>query len=132
MIKPSEISDILKKQLDEVDSKINFEEVGTVLEVGDGVAHVYGLENVRSSELIEFENGVHGVAMNLEESNVGVILLDNVDKVTENMTERAFADRYQGDRLYGSYRPWTERVDHRRPSNRENGYRHRYDYQSTR
>ena len=54
MIKPSEISDILKKQLDEVDSKINFEEVGTVLEVGDGVAHVYGLENVRSSELIEF------------------------------------------------------------------------------
>ena len=88
MIKPSEISDILKQQLDEVDSKINFEEVGTVLEVGDGVAHVYGLENVRSSELIEFENGVHGVAMNLEESNVGVILFDNVDKVTENMTAR--------------------------------------------
>ena len=88
MINPSEISDILKKQLDEVDSKINFEEVGTVLEVGDGVAHVYGLDNVRSNELIEFENGVHGVAMNLEESNVGVILLDNVDKVTENMTAR--------------------------------------------
>ena len=88
MIKPSEISDILKKQLDEVDSKINFEEVGTVLEVGDGVAHVYGLDNVRSNEMIEFENGVHGVAMNLEESNVGVILLDNVDKVTENMTAR--------------------------------------------
>ena len=88
MIKPSEISDILKKQLDEVDSKINFEEVGTVLEVGDGVAHVYGLDNVRSSELIEFENGVHGVAMNLEESKVGVFLLDNVDKVTENMTAR--------------------------------------------
>ena len=88
MIKPSEISDILKQQLDEVDSKINFEEVGTVLEVGDGVAHVYGLENVQSSELIEFENGVHGVAMNLEESNVGVILFDNVDKVTENMTAR--------------------------------------------
>ena len=88
MIKPSEISDILKKQLDEVDSKLNFEEVGTVLEVGDGVALVYGLDNVRSNELIEFENGVHGVAMNLEESNVGVILLDNVDKVTENMTAR--------------------------------------------
>ena len=88
MIKPSEISDILKQQLDEVDSKISFEEVGTVLEVGDGVAHVYGLENVQSSELIEFENGVHGVAMNLEESNVGVILFDNVEKVTENMTAR--------------------------------------------
>ncbi len=88
MIKPSEISDILKKQLDEVDTKLNFEEIGTVLEVGDGVAHVYGLDNVRANELIEFENGVHGVAMNLEESNVGVILLDNVDKVTENMTAR--------------------------------------------
>ena len=88
MIKPSEISDILKQQLDEVDSKISFEEVGTVLEVGDGVAHVYGLENVQSSEMIEFENGVHGVAMNLEESNVGVILFDNVEKVTENMTAR--------------------------------------------
>ncbi len=88
MIKPSEISDILKQQLDEVDSKIDFEEVGTVLEVGDGVAHVYGLDNVQSSELVEFENGVRGVAMNLEESNVGVILLNNVDKVTENMTVR--------------------------------------------
>ena len=88
MIKPSEISDILKQQFDEVDSKIDFEEVGTVLEVGDGVAHVYGLDNVQSSELVEFENGVRGVAMNLEESNVGVILLNNVDKVTENMTVR--------------------------------------------
>ena len=75
MIKPNEISDILKQQLEEVDTKIDFEEVGTVLEVGDGVAHVFGLDNVRSSELIEFENGVRGVAMNLEESNVGVILI---------------------------------------------------------
>ena len=54
MIKPNEISDILKQQLEEVDTKIDFEEVGTVLEVGDGVAHVFGLDNVRSSELIEF------------------------------------------------------------------------------
>ncbi|MFI3239951.1 MAG: F0F1 ATP synthase subunit alpha [Bacteroidales bacterium] len=86
MINSSEISDILKQQLDGVNSKVSFEEVGTVLEVGDGVAHVYGLENVKSNELVEFENGVKGVALNLEESNVGVILLDNVDKVTENMT----------------------------------------------
>ena len=91
--------------------------------------------------------------MNLEESNVGVILLDNVDKVTENMTARRtgeIASLPVGEGLLGrvintlgepidgagpiqgSYRPWTERVDHRRPSNRENGYRHRYDYQSTR
>lgn len=88
MIKPNEISDILKAQLEQVDAKMDFEEIGTVLEVGDGVAHVYGLDNVRSSELIEFENGVRGVAMNLEESNVGVILLNNVDKVTENMVAR--------------------------------------------
>ena len=67
---------------------MNFEEVGTVLEVGDGVAHVYGLDNVKANELVEFENGTSGVAMNLEESNVGVILLDNVNSVSENMTVR--------------------------------------------
>lgn len=88
MINPSEISEVLKQQLENVNSKVSFEEVGTVLEVGDGVAHVYGLENVRANELVEFENGVKGVAMNLEESNVGVILLNNINKVTENMTVR--------------------------------------------
>ena len=86
MIKPNEISDILKQQLEEVNTKIDFEEVGTVLNVGDGVAHVYGLENVQASELIEFENGVRGVAMNLEEDNVGVVLLNAGDKVKENFT----------------------------------------------
>lgn len=86
MINPSEISEILKQQLESVNSKVSFEETGTVLEVGDGVAHVYGLDNVCANELVEFENGVKGVALNLEESNVGVILLNNVDKVTENMS----------------------------------------------
>ena len=88
MINPSEISEILKQQLDSVNGKMTFEEVGTVLEVGDGVAHVYGLENVQANELVEFENGVTGVAMNLEESNVGVILLDNVNSINENMKVR--------------------------------------------
>ena len=88
MINPSEISEVLKQQLENVNSKVTFEEVGTVLEVGDGVAHVYGLDKVGANELVEFENGVKGVAMNLEESNVGVILLNDVDKVTENMTVR--------------------------------------------
>ncbi len=92
MIKPNEISDILKNKLEEVDKQANFEEIGTVLEVGDGVAHVYGLDNVKSSELVEFENGVRGVAMNLEESNVGVILLNDIEKVTENMTVRRTGD----------------------------------------
>ena len=67
MINPSEISEVLKRQLENVNSKVAFEEVGTVLEVGDGVAHVYGLDNVKSNELVEFENGVKGVAMNFEE-----------------------------------------------------------------
>lgn len=88
MIKPSEISDILKQQLEQVDTKMNFEEVGTVLQVGDGVAHVFGLDNVHASELVEFENGVRGVAMNLEDSNVGVILMGETNKIEENMTVR--------------------------------------------
>ncbi len=92
MIKPNEISDILKSKLEEVDKQASFEEIGTVLEVGDGVAHVYGLNNVKASELVEFENGVRGVAMNLEESNVGVILLNDIEKVTENMTVRRTGD----------------------------------------
>lgn len=85
MINPSEISEILKQQLSDVQQKVSFEEVGTVLEVGDGVVHVYGLDNVEANELVEFENGVTGVAMNLEESNVGVILMDKVDSVKEGM-----------------------------------------------
>ena len=90
MINPSEISDILKQQLvdDIAKRQVAFEEEGTVLEVGDGVAHAYGLHNVEANELVEFENGVTGVAMNLEESDVGIILLDEVDTVTENMKVR--------------------------------------------
>ena len=90
MINPSEISDILKQQLvdDIAKRQAAFEEEGTVLEVGDGVAHAYGLHNVEANELVQFENGVTGVAMNLEESDVGIILLDEVDTVTENMKVR--------------------------------------------
>ena len=86
MIKPSEISEVLKQQLENVNTTVAFEETGKVLEVGDGVAHVYGLDNVRANELVEFENGVKGVALNLEESNVGVILMDRVNTVSEGMS----------------------------------------------
>ena len=86
MLKANEISDILEMQLKEVDTKMAFEEVGTVMEVGDGVAHVFGLDNVQANELLEFENGVRGVAMNLEEDNVGVILMNAGDRVKENYT----------------------------------------------
>ena len=86
MLKANEISDILEMQLKEVDTKMAFEEVGTVMEVGDGVAHVFGLDNVQANELLEFENGVRGAAMNLEEDNVGVILMNAGDRVKENYT----------------------------------------------
>lgn len=88
ILKPSETSDILQQQLENVDLKAEFEEIGTVLEVGDGVANVFGLDNVTSGELIEFENGVKGVAMNLEEDQVGVVLLNAGDRVKENFTAK--------------------------------------------
>lgn len=104
MINPSEISEVLKQQLENVNTKVTFDETGSVLNVGDGVAHVYGLDNVCANELVEFENGVMGVALNLEESNVGVILLNNVNSVTENMSVRRtgrIASIPVGDGLFG-------------------------------
>ena len=104
MINPSEISQVLKQQLENVSSKVSFEETGVVLEVGDGVAHVYGLDNVCANELVEFENGVKGVALNLEESNVGVILLNEINNVTENMTVKRtgeIASIHVGDGAFG-------------------------------
>lgn len=74
-IKPSEVSDLLLQQLKELSTDVKFEEVGVVLTVGDGVARIYGLTQVTENELLEFEGGVMGVAMNLEEDNVGAVLL---------------------------------------------------------
>ena len=74
-VKPAEVSAILKEQLAGFKSATELEEVGTILQVGDGIARVYGLSNVQSGELVEFENGVRGIALNLEEDNVGVVLL---------------------------------------------------------
>ena len=74
-IKPSEVSDVLLQQLRGISSDNQFDETGTVLNVGDGVARVYGLQNAEANELLEFENGVMAIVMNLEEDNVGCILL---------------------------------------------------------
>ena len=74
-IKPAEVSAILRQQLSGFKSEAELEEVGTVLQVGDGVARIYGLSKVQSGELIEFESGLRGIVMNLEEDNVGVVLL---------------------------------------------------------
>ena len=85
-IKPSEISSILQMQLQNMSNKVQFEEVGKVLQVSDGVAHVYGLDKVQSNELVEFENGTMGVVLNLEEDNVGVVLLGPTEGVKEGET----------------------------------------------
>ena len=85
-IKPSEISDVLLKQLESADLSVKFEEVGTVLQVSDGVARIYGLTNAESGELLEFDSGVMGVVMNLEVDNVGAVLLGPTDEVKEGMT----------------------------------------------
>ena len=85
-IKPSEISSILQQQLQNLSSRIQFEEIGKVLQVSDGVAHVYGLDNVQANELVQFENGTMGVVLNLEEDNVGVVLLGPTEGIKEGET----------------------------------------------
>ncbi len=82
-IKPDEISAILRQQLSNFNASADLEEVGTVLQVGDGIARVYGLSNVGSGELVEFENGTRAIALNLEEDNVGVVLLGNSEGIKE-------------------------------------------------
>lgn len=85
-IRISEVSDILRMQLEKIDTSLKFEEVGTVLQVSDGVARIYGLRNAEANELLEFENGMRGVVMNLEEDNVGAVLLGPTDKIREGFS----------------------------------------------
>ena len=85
-IKPSEVSEVLLRKLEGLNVEEKFDEVGTVLTVGDGVARVYGLRNVEASELLEFENGTMAIAMNLEEDNVGCILLGETSGIKEGET----------------------------------------------
>jgi len=82
-IKPSEVSEILKKQIEGFKSDVELEEVGTVLQVGDGIARIYGLNNVQANELIEFDSGVMGIVLNLEEDNVGAVLLGSSELIKE-------------------------------------------------
>jgi F-type H+/Na+-transporting ATPase subunit alpha len=82
-IKSAEVTAILKQQLSGFKSEAELEEVGTVLEVGDGIARIYGLSKVQSGELIEFENGLQGIVLNLEEDNVGAVLLGSDQQIKE-------------------------------------------------
>jgi F-type H+-transporting ATPase subunit alpha len=85
-LRPEEISSIIKKEIEDYDERVESVGVGTVLDVGDGIAHVYGLEDAKSNELLEFPNGVYGMALNLEEDNIGVVLLGNETKISEGDT----------------------------------------------
>ena len=81
-IKPAEVSEILKKQLEGFNSEAEYAEIGTVLQVGDGIARVYGLSNIQSNEMVEFDSGVMGIVLNLEEDSVGAVIFgpDNPDR----------------------------------------------------
>ena len=103
-IKPAEISEILKQQLEGFKSKAELEEVGTVLQVGDGIARIYGLSNVEANEMIEFDSGVKGIVLNLEEDNVGAVLLGLSSKVKEGDTVKRLqriASIMVGEQLLG-------------------------------
>lgn len=103
-IKPSEVSRVLKQQLEGISTSIELEEVGTVLQVGDGIARIYGLRNVQSNELIEFENGMMGVVLNLEEDNVGAVLFGSSEEIREGdkvKRTRRIASINVGDGMLG-------------------------------
>jgi F-type H+-transporting ATPase subunit alpha len=85
-VKPAEVSAILRKQLSGFEGAASLDEVGTVLTIGDGIARVYGLSNVQYGELVEFENGLEGIVLNLEEDNVGVVLLGPFKHIKEGAT----------------------------------------------
>ncbi len=85
-VKPAEVSAILKKQLSGFEASASLDEIGTVLTVGDGIARVYGLSNAQYGELVEFENGLEGIVLNLEEDNVGVVLLGASKEISEGAT----------------------------------------------
>ena len=90
-VKPDEISAILKQQLSGFKTETELEEVGTVLQVGDGIARVYGLTKAQAGELVEFDNGVQAIVLNLEEDNVGVVLLGSGDGIKEGSTVKRTA-----------------------------------------
>ncbi len=85
-VNPAEVSAILKKQLSGFEAGASLDEVGTVLQVGDGIARVYGLSNAQYGELVEFESGLEGIVLNLEEDNVGVVLLGPSKEIREGAT----------------------------------------------
>lgn len=114
-IKPSEVSEVLLQQLKGIGTEQNFDEVGTVLTVNDGVARIYGLRNAEANELLEFENGVMAIVMNLEEDNVGCVLLGPTADIKEGMsvkrTKRIASIRVNDNMLGRVINPLGEAID---------------------
>jgi len=88
-IRPDEISTIIKQQIEQYNQEMQISNVGTVLQVGDGIARIYGLEKVMASELLEFEDGTVGIALNLEEDNVGAVLIGSGRNIQEGSIVKA-------------------------------------------
>jgi F-type H+/Na+-transporting ATPase subunit alpha len=103
-IKTDEITSILKKEIQNYKQDLNIDEVGTVVEVGDGIARIYGLKNVMSGELVEFQNGVRGQAFNLEENSLGVVILGEFKHIQEGFTVKRTGKIFEvpvGDAMLG-------------------------------
>ena len=114
-IKPSEVSQVLLEQLQGINNSQQFDEVGTVLEVSDGVARIYGLRNAEANELLEFENGTMAIVMNLEEDNVGCVLLGSTEGIKEGMvvkrTKRIASIRVNDNMLGRVINPLGQAID---------------------
>ena len=88
-IRPDEISNIIRQQIESYDQEVQIDNIGTVLQIGDGIARVYGLEQVMAGELLEFEDNTIGIALNLENDNVGAVLMGNGIGILEGSTVRS-------------------------------------------
>ena len=103
-IKADEISSIIKERIENFDLSVDIEETGKVVSVADGVANVYGLKNVMANEMVEFENGARGIALNLEESSVGIVILGDTSGINEGSSVKRLGKLLRvpvGDALIG-------------------------------
>ena len=114
-IKVSEVSEVLRLQLEGIDTGVKFDEIGTVLQVSDGVVRIYGLRNAEANELLEFDNGIQAIVMNLEEDNVGAVLLGPSSEIKEGFSvkrTKRVASIFVGEGMLGRViNPLGESID---------------------
>ncbi|MFW5986457.1 MAG: F0F1 ATP synthase subunit alpha, partial [Halanaerobiales bacterium] len=123
-LRPEEISSIIKEQIENYDRKIESSGVGTVLDVGDGIAHVYGLKDAMSGELLEFQDDVYGMVLNLEEDSIGCVLMGSESQIKEGDTVKRTGRVVEvpvGEELLGRVvNPLGEPLDDNGPINTDN------------